>query len=135
MGSMNYLSFEEEYIAKENLKKAFEDIKRKNSSLGFNRAELNFRGIPSISRAVDSYKSEIQDLINFIEHEQQKNDKYLQSIDLNDHSMINNTISAFHNQNKEQTKNREEEIKKSIESIDSYAARKKMILQKILRME
>lgn len=126
---MSYLSYNDERTAKENIEKSFNDIKWRHTSLGFNRAELSFSGIPSIDHLLNRYKSEIDDLIRYIEQEEKSCDYDLQRYcpDFYESTNTSRTISwrAEKNSNiTEQEKAAKERIQKAEDKMNSYISGK-----------
>ncbi len=74
------LSFAEERDAKNNLERAFQEVKWRHTSVYSSRTELDYCSFTSstpTSRLLDKYQSEVDDLVRFIENEERSCDDYL----------------------------------------------------------
>lgn len=133
---MSYLSDEEKRSAKENLEKAFNDIKWQHSpSFGFDRAELSFQGISSLSGEIDKYKREINELKKYIESKDKDTNEYLHHYCPAFYKSMENSITKSWEKDSEQIKNAENRIKQAIVDIDSYADSKNSNIAKDFKSE
>lgn len=112
--------------AKDNLKKAFDDIKWRGMSFDLSKTELTFHGAPSPSILIERYKSELDDLIQYIEKMEKDCSDYIVRYYSAAKKKANSIAFHWssHSQEEEQNPAVKEQVKSAIESIDNYATHK-----------
>ncbi len=119
---MSRLSYDEERQAKENLEKAFREIRRGHYSSSVSNMELSYEGNSSIGNLLERGKNQIQDLISKIEYEERSCDEYLQRYcpAFYKETSSSRVVEWLNDARSEEGKKAKVQIDKAVENIDEY---------------